>query len=128
MLGKLLEYSKILFECGSYSAASIFLYYYLNLFTNDERFLSALYGKLASEILDQAWAHAQDDLNKLCAVIDVYTFDSDLELLTNRAWLMHWSLFIFFNTLNGTDLLIDLFTNQKYLNTIQVIIHHLNVI
>ena len=41
------------FECGNYSAASEFLYHYRTLSTDSERNLSALWGKLAAEILMQ---------------------------------------------------------------------------
>lgn len=32
----------------------------------------------------------------------------------NRIWLMHWSLFIFFNHDNGRTQIIDLFNQDKY--------------
>jgi hypothetical protein len=49
----LYHYAKFQFECGNYSAASEFLYHYRTLSTDSERNLSALWGKLAAEILLQ---------------------------------------------------------------------------
>lgn len=49
----LYHYAKFQFECGNYSAASEFLYHYRTLSTDGERNLSALWGKLAAEILLQ---------------------------------------------------------------------------
>ncbi|KAK7831013.1 eukaryotic translation initiation factor 3 subunit e [Quercus suber] len=43
----------------------------------------------------------------------------------NRIWLMHWSLFIFFNHDNGRTQIIDLFNQDKYLNAIQTSAPHL---
>ena len=36
----------------------------------DKKYLSALWGKLASEILMQNWEHAMDDLNRVKEFID----------------------------------------------------------
>ena len=52
----LYHYAKFQFECGNYSAASEFLYHYRTLSTDSERNLSALWGKLAAEILLQVGA------------------------------------------------------------------------
>ncbi|KAE9555322.1 hypothetical protein FO519_001481 [Halicephalobus sp. NKZ332] len=127
MLDVLYRYAKFQYECGNYSAASVCLYYYRNVVPHgDANYLNALYGKLASEILCQEFNHAKDDLSKLRAYIDSDPFDTELELLQHRAWLLHWSLFIFFNLPKGRDDLIELFLNsQHYLNTIQIVCPHL---
>ncbi len=71
MLDSLFRYAKFQYECGNYSAASVCLYYYRTLVPqHDANYLNALYGKLASEILVQEWAHARDDLTRLRAYID----------------------------------------------------------
>jgi len=42
------------------------------------------------------------------------------QLLQQRTWLIHWSLFVFFNHAKGRDEIIDLFLYQApYLNAIQ---------
>lgn len=122
MLEYLFKYAKCQYECGNYLAASICLYYYLNLVPqHDSNYLNALYGKLASEILNEDWLYAKDDLVKLRAYIDSDPFDSEVELLQHRAWLLHWALFVFFNCPKGVDEIIEMFLNQQpYLNTIQV--------
>lgn len=123
MLEYLYKYAKLQYECGNYSAASICLYYYRNVVPQqDPNYLNALYGKLASEILNQDdFRHAKDDLTKLRAYIDSDPFDTELELLQHRAWLMHLALFVYFNS-NGQDEIIEMFLNQPYLNTIQVFV------
>uniref|UniRef100_A0A7E4VHV2 Eukaryotic translation initiation factor 3 subunit E n=1 Tax=Panagrellus redivivus TaxID=6233 RepID=A0A7E4VHV2_PANRE len=127
MLDILYRYAKFQYECGNYSAASICLYYYRNVVPQgDPNYLNALYGKFASEILYQEFAHAKDDLIKLRAYIDSDPFDSELEFLQHRAWLLHWALFLFFNLPKGREDLIDMFLNQQpYLNAIQILCPHL---
>ncbi|XP_057529672.1 eukaryotic translation initiation factor 3 subunit E-like isoform X2 [Amaranthus tricolor] len=113
----LYQYAKFQFECGNYSGAADFLYQYRALCTNSERRLSALWGKLAAEILMQNWDIALEELNRLKEIID--------SKVQSRIWLMHWSLFIFFNHDNGRTQIIDLFNQDKYLNAIQTNAPHL---
>ncbi|KAE8728942.1 Eukaryotic translation initiation factor 3 subunit E [Hibiscus syriacus] len=53
------------------------------------------------------------------------SFSSPLNQVQSRIWLMHWSLFIFFNHDNGRTQIIDLFNQDKYLNAIQTSAPHL---
>ncbi|KQK20343.1 eukaryotic translation initiation factor 3 subunit E [Brachypodium distachyon] len=121
----LYQYAKFQFECGNYSGAADFLYQYRALCTNSERSLSALWGKLAAEILMQNWDVAQEELNRLKELIDSKNFSSPINQLHSRIWLMHWSLFIFFNHENGRNGIIDLFFQDRYLNAIQTNAPHL---
>ncbi|KVH92008.1 Eukaryotic translation initiation factor 3 (eIF3), subunit 6, N-terminal [Cynara cardunculus var. scolymus] len=146
----LYQYAKFQFECGNYSGAADYLYQYRGLCTNAERSLSALWGKLAAEILMQNWEIALEELNRLKDIIDskvcfmhlffvdlfasslemlmrllLQNFSSSLNQVQSRIWLMHWSLFIFFNHDNGRTQIIDLFNQDKYLNAIQTNAPHL---
>eukprot|EP00262_Sarcandra_glabra_P006710 TRINITY_DN19204_c0_g1_i1.p1 TRINITY_DN19204_c0_g1~~TRINITY_DN19204_c0_g1_i1.p1 ORF type:complete len:444 (+),score=66.70 TRINITY_DN19204_c0_g1_i1:50-1381(+) len=121
----LYQYAKFQFECGNYSGAADYLYQYRALCTNSDRSLSALWGKLAAEILMQNWDIALEELNRLKEIIDSKNFATPLIQLQNRIWLMHWSLFIFFNHENGRNGIIDLFFQDRYLNAIQTNAHHL---
>ncbi|XP_020165498.1 eukaryotic translation initiation factor 3 subunit E [Aegilops tauschii subsp. strangulata] len=122
----LYQYAKFQYECGMYSDAADFLSQYRALCTNSERSLSALWGKLAAEILMQNWDVAQEELNRLKEMIDSSSFTSSpVNQLHSRIWLMHWSLFIFFNHENGRNGIIDLFFQDRYLNAIQTNAPHL---
>ncbi|KAK4783572.1 hypothetical protein SAY86_007946 [Trapa natans] len=121
----LYQFAKFQFECGNYSGAADYLYEYRALCTNSERSLSALWGKLAAEILMQNWDTAFEELNRLKEIIDSKNFASPLNQIQSRIWLMHWSLFIFFNNDNGRTQIIDLFNQDKYINTIQTSAPHL---
>ncbi|XP_010279582.1 PREDICTED: eukaryotic translation initiation factor 3 subunit E [Nelumbo nucifera] len=121
----LYQYAKFQFECGNYSGAADYLYQYRALCTNTDRSLSALWGKLAAEILMQNWDIALEELNRLREIIDSKNFTSPLNQLQSRIWLMHWSLFIFFNHDSGKNGLIDLFFYDRYINAIQTNAPHL---
>ncbi|GAA0184173.1 hypothetical protein Leryth_018442 [Lithospermum erythrorhizon] len=121
----LYQYAKFQFECGNYSGAADYLYQYRALCTNGERMLSALWGKLAAEILMQNWDIALEELNHLKEIIDSKSFSSPMNQVQSRIWLMHWGLFIFFNHENGRTQIIDLFNQDKYLNAIQTNAPHL---
>ncbi|GER25835.1 eukaryotic translation initiation factor 3subunit E [Striga asiatica] len=121
----LYQYAKFQFECGNYSGAADYLYQYRALCTNSDRSLSALWGKLAAEILMQNWDIALEELNRVKDIIDSKNFSSPLNQVQSRIWLMHWSLFIFFNHDNGMTQIIDLFNQDKYLNAIQTNAPHL---
>merc|ERR1739844_550513 len=121
MIDKCYEYAKCLYETGNYGDASKFLYIHRILVQpTDRNYLNGIWGKLASEILMQNWDTALEDLKRLQQFIDESTFGSSLQLLQQRTWLIHWSLFVFFNHPKGRDLIIELFLYQKqYLNAIQ---------
>jgi len=71
------------------------------------------------------WDKALEDLNKLKDLIET-RHNSPLVQLQQRTWLIHWSLFIFFNNPNGRNGIIDLFfLSEKYLNTIQTSCPHI---
>lgn len=129
MLETLYQYAKFMYEIGDYTAAVEYLYFYKILVpTHSKDYLNALWGKLASEILLTNWENARDDFMKLKAHIDSGPFETELELLQQRAWLIHWSLFVFHNHPKGRDDIIDLLLNpqgQAYLNTVQILCPHI---
>jgi len=81
---------------------------------------SALWGKLAAETLFTNFVGAQADLNSLREVFTGReirrTTTGHLELLQQRSWLIHWSLFIFcrFDTRDGLAMLIEYLFNEFY--------------
>eukprot|EP01112_Ceratiomyxa_fruticulosa_P016080 TRINITY_DN4823_c0_g4_i1.p1 TRINITY_DN4823_c0_g4~~TRINITY_DN4823_c0_g4_i1.p1 ORF type:complete len:478 (-),score=110.46 TRINITY_DN4823_c0_g4_i1:67-1500(-) len=135
----LYDYAKMQFECGSYSNAATYLSVFRALTPNPEKSVQALWGKLASEILSQQWEVALSDLMQLKEIIDgpagpnnrqnnqsslPASSSTPLGLLQQRAWLIHWSLFVFFNHPNGRNGIIDMLFQERYLNTIQTACPH----
>jgi len=127
LLDTVYDFAKMLYECGNYSGAADYLYFHrLLVLPSDKHFLNGLWGKLASEILMQNWETALEDLNRLKDFIDNNTFGNSLQLLHQRTWLIHWSLFVFFNHPKGRDIIIDMFLYQpQYLNAIQTTCPHI---
>merc|ERR1711860_164386 len=121
MVDTLYEFAKFQYECGTYAGASEYLYFHRVLAQpGDKNYLNGLWGKLASEMLMQNFDAALEDLKRLQTFIDESTFSSSLQTLQQRTWLIHWSLFVFFNHPKGRELVIETFLYQKqYLNAIQ---------
>uniref|UniRef100_A0A8C1GP48 Eukaryotic translation initiation factor 3 subunit E n=1 Tax=Cyprinus carpio TaxID=7962 RepID=A0A8C1GP48_CYPCA len=93
-LDTLYRYAKFQYECGNYSGAAEYLYFFRVLVpATDRNALNSLWGKLASEILMQNWEAAMEDLTRLRETIDNNTVSSPLQSLQQRTWLIHWSLF-----------------------------------
>jgi len=127
MLDTLYKYAKFQYECGNYSGTAEYLYFVRVLLPpSDDHYMQACWGKLASEILMQSWDVALEDLNKVREIIDADSYPNALMGLQQRTWLIHWSLFVFFNHAKGRDLIIDLFLYQPlYLNAIQTMCPHI---
>eukprot|EP00180_Rhodochaete_pulchella_P000710 Plantae.Rhodophyta-Rhodochaete_pulchella.ctg15366.p1 GENE.Plantae.Rhodophyta-Rhodochaete_pulchella.ctg15366~~Plantae.Rhodophyta-Rhodochaete_pulchella.ctg15366.p1 ORF type:complete len:473 (-),score=92.34 Plantae.Rhodophyta-Rhodochaete_pulchella.ctg15366:1053-2420(-) len=123
VLESLYEYGKFWFDCGNYSDAADYLAAYRTLMnTGSEREFYALWGKLAADILQGEFNGALESLNQLKDAIESQSRSNHfnpLQQLQHRTWLIHWSLFVFFNHPNGRNAIIDLFFQEKYLNTIQ---------
>ncbi|CAG8500416.1 10959_t:CDS:2 [Diversispora eburnea] len=96
------------YNCGIYGGASDMLYHFRVLSTDHDLNLSALWGKLASDILDCNWDATLEEVQKLKETID-----------QKRTWFIHWSIFVFFNHPKGRDSIIDVFLSPFYVNTIQ---------
>eukprot|EP01138_Halocafeteria_seosinensis_P013106 gb/GECG01013385.1/.p1 GENE.gb/GECG01013385.1/~~gb/GECG01013385.1/.p1 ORF type:complete len:500 (+),score=64.45 gb/GECG01013385.1/:1-1500(+) len=130
--------AKFKYECGDYDSAASYLFYYRQLVPADsERSLRALWGKFASEILSEHWEEADRDRENLYNAISRLSTDDTTELETGRAksthklmvlqqrsWLLHWSLYIFFNHPKGKDTLVEFFLrhdNRNHLNNLNAI-------
>lgn len=101
--------------------------------TDTDLTTSAHWGKLASDILTGRWEVALEELNSLREIIDTRSSatlaaisaaannlpDPALAQLHSRTWLLHWSLFVYFNYPQGRTLLLENFLSPTYLNTIQ---------
>ncbi|KLO10911.1 eukaryotic translation initiation factor 3 subunit 6 [Schizopora paradoxa] len=119
----LYHFGQFQYSFGNYSGASDYLYHFRVLSTDNDLNLSAHWGKFASDILAGKWDVAVDELNALKELIDSRsstTADTAaLSQLHSRTWLLHWSLFVYFNHDQGRMFLLETFLNPSYLNTIQ---------
>lgn len=124
----LYNFGQFQYTYGNYSGAADYLYHFRVLSTDTELNTSAHWGKLASDILTGKWETALEELNTLRDVVDSRspsslltssTESAALAQLHSRTWLVHWSLFVYFNHPQGRTLLLETFLSPTYLNTIQ---------
>jgi translation initiation factor 3 subunit E len=124
----LYNFGQFQYTYGNYSGAADYLYHFRVLSTDNDLNTSAHWGKLASDILTGKWEAALEELNTLRDAIDsrstasLLTTSAEPAALTqlhSRTWLVHWSLFIYFNHPQGRTLLLETFLSPTYLNTIQ---------
>jgi len=127
-LDALFKLGKLQYENGNYTAASESLYAYLSSGdkeNNKEHYFSASWGKLGSDILSKNWDQAVNSINSLKDLIDSSKFGKPLEQLQQRSWLIHWSLFVYFNSTNEIQSFVDLCMEPNYLNAIQTTSPHI---
>eukprot|EP00559_Dactyliosolen_fragilissimus_P002746 CAMPEP_0184855858 /NCGR_PEP_ID=MMETSP0580-20130426/999_1 /TAXON_ID=1118495 /ORGANISM="Dactyliosolen fragilissimus" /LENGTH=530 /DNA_ID=CAMNT_0027350501 /DNA_START=250 /DNA_END=1842 /DNA_ORIENTATION=- len=102
--------------------------YYLT--TINPNLLQILWGKLSCEILIEQWDEASIALNAVKLSIEQLALTnkiSALEALQQRTWLLHWSLFVFWNNSGskGLESMVELFFTDKYLQAITTNAPHL---
>jgi len=138
-LETLFEYGKAQYDDGQYDNCDKALGIYCMLAPQDHsKHFDAIWGQLSVAIMLQTaaeeeanWDTALEHLNTIKETIDKSSFADPLKLLNWRAWLLHWSLFCYFNKSTKmpgkggnkkTAAIIDLFLNQEeYRNAIETI-------
>jgi len=125
----LYKYAKAQYESGAYQSASDNLSHYLALQSKEEdsssEVLSATWGKLAADILAKNWDAAKAGVTSLKELIDSGKFGKPIEQLQQRSWLLHWSLFVYFNEQSNSNEFVELCFQTNYLNAIQTTSPHL---
>lgn len=91
--------------------------------------LQVLWGRLSCEILLENWEDALVALNAVKAAIESLSASSKmtaLEALKQRTWLLHWSLFVFWNdSAKGLENMVSLFSTERYLQAVTTNAPHL---
>lgn len=124
-IAALYPYAKLNYDIGRYQLAATTLKYFRMWSDDEEKKFWALWGKLAAEILMVNCEDAYEDLKELRNEIDKRVFADHLEQLQQRTWLIHWSLFIFFNLEGGLSAMIDFLFQDRLMNTIQTNCPHI---
>ena len=127
-INALYHFGKCQYSLGDYATAANFLYHFLIFSSSFELNLSAHWGKLASNILSGEWESAASEVKELRDIIDNphgTSLDKPVAQLQARTWLLHWSLFVFWNLEDGQGGLLEMFLSPPYLNTIQTSCPHL---
>ena len=119
MVDMLYDYGRFQYSCGSYQNAAHLLDQFRILSTDNDKVTSATWGKLASDILTTNWEVVMEEVNKVKDSIDTKLFNNPLAQLQHRTWLIHWTLFPFFNHEPARDTICELFFSPAFINTIQ---------
>ena len=96
----------------------------------DPDLLNILWGRLSCEILVENWEAATVALTAVKNAIEKLSIKgklAPLEALQQRTWLMHWSLFVKWNTggSKGLESMVELFLTERYLQAITTVAPHL---
>lgn len=119
MVDMLYDYGRFQYSCGSYANAAQLLDQFRILSTDNDKATSATWGKLASDILTTQWDIVMEEVNKVKDSIDTKLFNNPLAQLQHRTWLIHWTLFPFFNHEPARDQITELLFSPAFINTIQ---------
>jgi translation initiation factor 3 subunit E len=119
-LEKYYKFAKFKFECGVYEEADSMLGNYLSAVQNHQSSsaLNAHWGQLACRILLARWEASLQGLNAVKEAIDGRNV-VPMDQLRQRAWVLHWGLFVHINQRDGADALVDFFTEKAYLQTLE---------
>lgn len=103
--------------------------YYLT--SIDDSLLQTVWGKLACEILVEDWEAASVAVDAVKASIESMVSSnqmSPLKALSQRTWLLHWALFVYWNNSakGGLEQLIELFHTERYKQAITTNAPHLS--
>lgn len=121
----LYDHARIIFDIGSYEKAANALAIFRKLSDDEEKKFGALWGKLAAEIIMYNDEVALEDLKELRQEIDRQVFSDHFAQLQQRTWMIHWSMFIFFNLEGGLGTMMEFLMQEKLLNTIQTQCPHI---
>mmetsp|Transcript_30488 Transcript_30488/g.34750 ORF Transcript_30488/g.34750 Transcript_30488/m.34750 type:complete len:508 (+) Transcript_30488:205-1728(+) len=100
--------------------------YYLESITVD--LLPVLWGKLAADILVEDWDAARVAIDAVKVGLESLVSSKQitaLKALQQRTWLLHWSLFVYWNVPHGLEQMVDLFHSERYKQAITTNAPHL---
>jgi translation initiation factor 3 subunit E len=102
--------------------------YYLSSLSS--KMLEVLWGKLAGEILVENWEAASIALEAVKTAMESLVASKEmsaLQALEQRTWLLHWSLFVYWNdsAKGGLENMVDLFFSERYRQAITTNAPHL---
>lgn len=135
--------SKHVYECGNYEASIPYLSLCREVCTDGETLANLLWGKLATSILMERWSDALVDFQALESRIHLIASgqistgsaaaggstassnNPQTQAVQQRAWLLHWSLPIFFNMPESRQTLLEFYQNEKTWQVIQMSCPHL---
>jgi len=121
--------ARVLYDCGQYEEALKILNCFQHLIENNEqRQLSLYFGKLNAEIILEQYDEAKEDIKIIKNKIDDMKLVDNVQYVTNRAFLLHTSLFVLYNEKSmeaEQELFLDVCSSEGYLGSIQSACPHI---
>jgi len=130
VVDELIHYANLQYDCGNYSLSAELLKHYRSIMSQDadrpitSKYVSCLWGSLASSLLNREFEEAADIIFKLDEFLETSKM-SKKEVLLQRTWLLHWALFAIFTGDKVENKLLDFFLNEKSLSIISLSCPHL---
>ena len=113
------KFAKFKYECGLYDESELMLCNFLSITQPPSAIkLGALWGRLVCRILGGKKEQALIDFREVKDAIEVRNI-APMDQLRQRAWLLHWGLFVYINQPNGIDELVDFFWERPYLQVLE---------
>lgn len=94
----------------------------------DSAMLNVLWGRLACEVLVLDWTSAMKAMEAVKTAFESMVATNQLtalQALQQRTWLLHWSLFVYWNAPAGLEQLVELFLSERYKQAITTVAPHL---
>ncbi|KAJ3358894.1 eukaryotic translation initiation factor 3 subunit E [Allomyces javanicus] len=111
-IDKVFHYGQLYYQAGQYAKAAEILDQYRRISTNDALYLAAMWGKLAALILANDDG-ASDALHRLRDAVENASLASPSHTLQQRAWLLHWTLFVHLRTEAGLPRVQEFFATYQ---------------
>lgn len=120
----LVQYAKLQFDCGNYSLSGELLKHFRSMPQDPERPMTTMHvscnwGSLASALLNREFEEAAEVIFKLDEFLENSKM-SKREVLLQKTWLLHWTLFAIFSPEKVEPKLLDFFLNEKSLSIISI--------
>jgi len=126
----LVTYAKLQFECGNYSLSAELLKHYRGMMDKENegvrssKSVGTIWGSIASLLLNREFEEAAEQISILSEHLENAKMGKR-EVLLQRTWLTHWSLFAIFRSDNVPTKALDIFLHEKNLSIISLSCPHL---
>jgi len=126
----LASFAKVMFECGGYQVSGQALKHYRHFIDKEpertltSKLVSCNWGSAASFLLNRDYEAAADVIEKLNEFLETAKMHKR-EVLLQRTWLLHWSLFAIFQSDSPPEKVLNIFLDMKSLSVISISCPHL---
>jgi len=130
----LVTYAKLQFECGNYRLSGELLKHYRAMMDKDSeqrvmttKSVQCIWGSIASNLMSGEQGAFEDAAENISTLNEFFENAkmAKREILLQRTWLCHWSLFAIFQSENVPTKALDIFLHEKSLSIMSLSCPHL---